>query len=367
MKTSLFFIACAISTTIFAEANISSNWSTYGYIDGSYNYLLHSNQFTSGVLDRVYDINPDGVTLHQASFTLAYRPDNGLGGLINPIFGKDTFIFSPYGWNPDLGMQQAGFAIPQAYLQYAQNAFTLIGGTFNTLAGAEYLDPNQDTNFSRSILWGYAEPTTHLGIRSTYIMNKKLTLIAGVNNGWSNLRDTCRHKTLELSAVYTPNNVFSLALVSYSGSQRPISKTDFGPKSIRTLYDVVATFKLTEKLTLIGSYDYGVQAQAALPNDILGRAIWEGIAGYMNYQFNEKWRVSIRGEFFNDRDGYRTGVVQEWKEGTLTIGYAWLKNFELRAETRHDISNVNAFLNANGIGRSNNQQSYALEGVVKFS
>lgn len=327
---------------------------------------MRSNQFTSEAFNRVYDLNPDGITLHQASFTLAYQPTDGFGGLINPIFGKDTFIFAPYGWDPFLGIKQAGFAIPQGYLQYAQNSFTLIGGEFNTLAGAEYLDPTKDTNFSRSILWGYAEPATHLGVRSTYIVDKALTFIGGVNNGWDNIRDTGRRKTLELSLISTPNTLFSLALVGYSGGQRAADKTDFGPESIRNLLNVIATVNPTKKITLIGTYDYGVQPKAALPNDNIGKAIWDGFAGYLNYQFDEKWRTSIRGEFFNDRNGYRTGVVQEWKEVTLTIGYAWLKNFELRGEARHDNSNVSSFLKANGRGTSNNQQSFAFEGVVKF-
>jgi len=33
-----------------------------GYIDGSYNYLLNSNQFTSGTLDRIFDTNQNGFT-----------------------------------------------------------------------------------------------------------------------------------------------------------------------------------------------------------------------------------------------------------------------------------------------------------------
>ena len=92
----------------------------------------------------------------------------------------------------------------------------------------------------------------------------------------------------------------------------------------------------------------------------------QGVAGYFNYKFNEKWRTSLRGETFSDKNGYRTGVAQAWKEITLTVGYELLKNFELRAETRHDISNVNAFLRANNRGTSNNQQSYAIEIVGKF-
>ena len=97
-----------------------------------------------------------------------------------------------------------------------------------------------------------------------------------------------------------------------------------------------------------------------------GRAVWQGIAGYANYKFNDCWRISLRGEIFDDENGYRTGVRQNWREATLTVGYAPIKALEFRAETRHDFSNVNSFLSASGGSTRNYQQSYALEGVLKF-
>jgi hypothetical protein len=103
-----------------------------------------------------------------------------------------------------------------------------------------------------------------------------------------------------------------------------------------------------------------------LPSGIISKAIWQGIAGYANYKFNSKWRVSVRGEGFNDQDGYRTGVAQKWEEVTFTVAYSPIKNLELRAETRHDFSNVNSFVDSNGVTVSNDQQSYALEGVYAF-
>src|SRR5437868_2796797 len=75
--------------------SVNSDLKFSGYIDGSYNYLVQSNQFTSGTFNRVFDITPNGFTLQQAGITLAYQPKQGFGGLITPVIGRDTYIFAP--------------------------------------------------------------------------------------------------------------------------------------------------------------------------------------------------------------------------------------------------------------------------------
>ena len=213
-----------------AAAAPASDFKASAYIDASYNYLLRSNQFISGVNDRVFDLNQNGVTLQQASVTLAYQPARGVGFLVNPIMGKDPLTFAAYGINPNLiDSQWLAFDVPQAFLQVAVGSFTLIGGRFVTIAGAEVIDPTQNTNFSRSILFGYAIPFTNTGLRSVYVYSDKLTITVGVNDGWDNVRDWSRDKTIELGLTATFNPMFSFAIDGYSGEERatPFTSTDF--------------------------------------------------------------------------------------------------------------------------------------------
>lgn len=361
-------IAIAETTSEAAQKPTAetSDFKFSGYIDGSYNYLVKSNRFTSGTFDRAYDLAENGFTLQQAAVTLAKQPPQGFGGLVNIILGRDANTTAAYGWNPYFGSQTLAIDPLQVYLQYTINKLTIIGGKFTTLASYEAVDPTQVTNFSRSILWGYATPTTALGVRGTYTCNDKLKLIAGLNNGWDNIRDSSRRKTIEVEVSYTPNSTFSFTADGYSGGQRATDRTASGPESIRYLIDLIGIWNATDKLTVVLNYDYGNQTKATLPSGNIAEAVWQGIAGYANYKFNDRWRTSVRGEIFSDRNGYRTGIVQAWKELTLTLGYAPIKQMELRLETRHDFSNVNAFLNNAGRGTSNYQQSYALEGFYKF-
>jgi hypothetical protein len=328
----------------FLSQNVLATETTFsGYLDGSYNYLSQSNQFVSGTNSRGNDLEPNGLTLQQAGMTLAYQPQQGWGGLLDVIGGRDVNNISSYGFNPltEFDSQTLSFDLTQIYLQYAVNKFTFIGGRYTVLTGAESNDPTQDTNFSRSLLDVFAQPNTVTGVRMTYAVNDKINLIAGVNNGWDNIRDLSRRKTIELGISDTVNEKFSFSLQGYSGEERATANVDEGPIGTRNLIDLVATFNATKKLSFVANYDYGWQTRAFLSDGDLGEATWSGIAGYINYKLNDKWQTSLRGEIFDDRDGFRTGVSQCIKEVTLTLGYSPIKNFEIHVETRHDFSNVN--------------------------
>ena len=334
-----------------------------GYVDASYNHLSKSNLFTSGTANRVFDLKQNGVALQQIGLTLAKQPKEGLGGLINLTLGRDADVINAYG----LGLGKGNkIDLTQAFVQYATGPWTVIGGKYVTLAGAEVIKSPANPNFSHSILFGYAIPFTHTGVRGTYAVDDTLSLIAGVNNGWDDFRDTNGGKTLELGAAYTPSKMYSLGIQSYTGKERVDGLTNIGAEGTRNLIDVVGTFNATEQLTFIVNYDYGSQKNAVLASGGGGTAKWSGIAGYANYQVNEQWRLSARAEYFNDKDGYRTGVAQKWKEATLTVGYMPIKAFELRAEVRADTSNVASFADKSGTGASKSQRSYGLQGIYSF-
>jgi Putative beta-barrel porin-2, OmpL-like. bbp2 len=375
-----------------ADPPIFSIWGfdLTGYVDVGYTGLSGRGAFNTtpngpgvafGGPDRVFDYKRNSLDLHQAAFTLAKQPKEGFGGLLNVTLGKDADVIAAYKTGPSngdgcnlatgqgttRGCRKTGYDITQLFAQYATGPVTVIGGKFVTSAGAEVINSTGNSNFSRSILFGYAIPFTHTGFRATYAASDTLTLIGGINNGWDDVKDTNTSKTFEIGASYSPSKQFSLAVMNHNGRERVGGLVNTGPEGTRNLIDVVATFNATDKLTLILNYDYATQANAATvtPNGT-NNAKWQGLAAYANYQINDDWRISLRGEYFDDRDGYRTGVVQKWKEATLTVGYTPIKNLELRGELRGDRSNVSAFIDSNGVTASNNQRSVGLEAIYKF-
>lgn len=342
-----------------------------GHVDVGYTKLSGNGKFISGLNDRVFDFDSSGA-FHSLDLTLAKLPQTGFGGMLDLTIGKDADTIAAFGTidktrGPAAGVKKR-FDVTQAFFQYATGPLTIIGGKYVTLAGAEVIKSPSDTNYSRSILFGYAIPFTHTGIRATYKMSDAISIIAGINRGWDAFQSPSGDSTIEWGISYTPSPAFSFATQGYSGKEKtfnyPFLSTTSGT---RNLIDAVATYNASDKLTFILNYDYGSQANA-LPLGVggAGDVTWHGVAGYANYQISEQWKLSLRGEYFDDRDGFRTGVTQKWKEATLTVAYLPAKNLELRAEARADRSSQASFVDTNGLTPRNKQQSFGIELLYKF-
>ena len=316
-----------------------------GHIDIGYPGLSGKGKFANGINDRVFDFERKDLILHAVDLQVSKLPEDGFGGLLNVTLGKDADTIAAYGTidrtkGPANGVDKRA-DVTQAFGHYGAGPFSIIAGKYVTLAGAEVIKSDADVNYSRSILFGYAIPFTHTGIRATYKVNDKLSLIGGINNGWDDFKDTNGDKTLELGLSYSPTDALSLGIQGYSGKEQicnyPEACID-GAKGTRNLIDIVATYKVDDKLSFVLNFDYGSQANATLLDGSIGKATWNGWAGYAQYQFSDQWRLALRGEWFDDKDGYRTGFGQKWREATLTLAYLPIKSIEVRAEVRADKS-----------------------------
>ena len=324
-----------------------------GYVAASY---YHSNGYSTY---HQFDNKHDSFQLDQAALTIAFQPKEGFGALVDVAAGEDMKILNAAeGSNPNT------FDVVQGFVQYAAGALTVIAGKYVTLAGAEVIAPTGNTNFSRSLLF-FAEPLTHTGIRATYAVSDTLSVVAGANNGWNySSLSTSGSKTGELGLAWTPSKVFSLAAQAYVGKDPTFDAQ-------RTLVDAVATYSATDALTLILSFDWGKQKQHAAGDPDLD---WNGAAFYTNYALNDQWRVSLRLEYLDDKEGFVSGILgtaQKLKEGTVTFGYAPVKSFELRMEARYDKSDKSTFVrtitNDTSINPfADSQTGVALQGVYKF-
>lgn len=374
--------ALAMSGATFAETPTlkdifdASGITVSGYVDAAYTYQSNDPAEQPGSLLNYFDDTQSSFGVKQAGLTVSSLPKEGFGALVNVTLGSDA------DWIHSIGGTDSSnnFDLTQAYVQYATGPITAMAGKFNTLAGAEVIAPTGNTNISRSIAFLWALPFTHTGVRLAYVPMDTLTLYAGINNGWDRQDDDNSEKTLELGAIWAPASMVTVAASVYSGKDviaDPLTGDDVD--SDRFLFDTVITVKPTDSLSLVLNYDYGKQEDAALDNSGTSTkdGKWSAIAGYVNYQIDPKWRLSLRGEVFDDKDGVRIALVdldpssssfgelsEKSKEVTLTVGYAATANFELRGEVRQDFTEEEAFVDGDSTKDSNTY--VAVEALYKF-
>jgi hypothetical protein len=322
-----------------------------GYVAASY---YHSSGYSTF---HQFDVEHDTFQLDQAGITIAYQPKEGFGALVNIIGGEDARVI-----NAAENKTNSTVNVTQAFVQYATGPVTVMAGKFVTLAGAEVIAPTGNTNFSRSLLF-FSEPLTHTGIRAAFAATDTVTLTAGVNNGWNTTSTSYGSKTGELGVAFAPNKMFALSAQAYIGKVQAYDAN-------RTLVDFVGTYNATSALSFVLSYDWGKQQQADVAGASSPDLKWNGVAGYVNYAISDLMRVSVRGEFLDDKDGFNTGTPQKVKEGTVTFGYSPVKSFELRLEARYDKSNQMTFVKTihgqQAETFDDHQTGAAIQGVYKF-
>jgi hypothetical protein len=351
--------------TKFDEMLDSAGLTVSGYVAASY---YASNGYPGNI--HQFDVEHNTFQLDQAGIQVAYQPKEGFGALVDMIAGEDARILHLAEDGHD-----TSFDLRQAFLQYATGNLTVMAGKFVTLAGAEVINPTLNTNFSRSLLFFDSEPLTHTGIRSAYVMGD-FTLTAGLNNGWNATSTSYGSKTGELSVAYAPaSKLFAVSANAYFGKARAFD-TDgvLLYEGEKTLIDLVGTYNVNSALSIVLNFDWDQQQNVPDVDGVLRDASWNAAALYVNYAINDQFRVSVRGEYLDDRNGFVSGAHQTLKEGTITFGYSPLKNFELRAEVRYDKSGAGTptffrgqqALN-NGTPDSDYLSEFALQGVYKFS
>ena len=209
-------------------------------------------------------------------------------------------------------------------------------GQFVTSDGAEVIETQGNWNYSRSLLFAWAIPYYHFGLRTSFPVGKHFTGGVMVVNGWNNLEDNNSGKTLMFTGAYVAKS-FTLTQNFHFGPEN--SNTN---KGWRYLYDTTLLLTPNSKFNAYINFDYGQNRQYL--NDGEGTITnslskWYGVALATKFQPNSKWAVTPRIEWFKDRDGFSTGVSQDVKEFTLTGEYKMVEGLLGRLEYRHDWSN----------------------------
>ena len=273
------------------------------------------------------------------------------------------------GFVPDTSWEHDEVELQAAYVMYnipIGNGLTLKGGKFDTLVGAEVAEPWLNPNFGRSFLYTLAEPATHTGGLATYPITDMVSVTAGGIIGWDVVEDNNGSPSVTGQVAVVPNDRVSVYVNGIYGPEQacnPAHSTLPGGmgcnRNKRGLVDAVATIKLLDPLTLSMNYDWASEDEASAVDP--GRhSTWQGFSGILIYDPIKRLEFALRGEWFEDAQGSRTGLQQTLWEVTTSARVLLSDHIYTRAEYRHDESTQKPFLAGDNIFLAG-QDTVALE------
>jgi Putative beta-barrel porin-2, OmpL-like. bbp2 len=294
-----------------------------GFVDVYYGYNLN------GVdpIARTFDIqhNTFSLSLAEVAFAKGVTPESKVGFRVDLDFGKTADLVALY--EPEANGTEIYKHIQQAYGSLLTGKVQWDVGKFVTMHGAEVIESQDNWNYTRSILFGYAIPFYHLGVRATLPVNDKFTVAGYLVNGWNNSSEINGNKTFALSATIKPSAKLTWITNYMVGQETP------GSEDYRNLLDTTLTLLPTEKLSLMANFDYGAE----------GDVSWWGIAAYAKLQARPSWALVGRYEYADDSDGGFMTFGTKLQSITATSENVLVGGLKLRLEYRTDFADEAIF------------------------
>ncbi len=371
-------------------SSVLSGATVTGLVDGYYGYNINHPDFSQplgrSTALRLFDARSNQFALNLIEMGVVKAPDadNRLGYKVIFGFGDAMNVVNTVSGGDPTFLQH----VKEAYFSYLApvgKGLQINVGKFVTPNGAEVIETNGNWNYSRSLLFNYAIPFYHYGLSAAYTFNPKVSVTGYVVNGWNDvIHDSSTGynnsgKTGGVTFVYTATKKLAVT-ENWMGGPGAVQADG---SHWRNLFDTVITYNPTAKLSLMANGDYG-RVEGTLAQDLAGvpnkSVEWWGGAGYIKYQFNPKWAVATRYEYYNDPDGYTIGALafnnslpngvgligapgpQHVQEVTATLERRIATHLITRLEYRHDQSNREFF--PTGASRFEKGQNTIAAGVV---
>jgi Putative beta-barrel porin-2, OmpL-like. bbp2 len=321
-----------------------------GYIEAfwSYNFNDPSNRITNF---RGFDNRESTFTLSNVAASVAWEKA-AVSGKVTAQVGHTPNTY--YLAEPSAaGTSSTGASDATTTWKYLQEAWVgyrapighgvlFQGGIFLSPIGVEGMAIKDNWNWSRSNLF-FGLPFYHAGIRATYELSKSWTAELMVCNGWNNIVDNNRQKSVDLSATYKASDTLSLHFLYFGGVEQSTGTPEGEPW--RHLFDAFATWDATKTLSFILHADTGFE------KNNFGRSDWAAVAGYARIKLASQLFLAARADVFWEHvasNSLGTASALFWPgkrvaSQTLTLDYRPLDNISVRLEGRHDAGSTEMY------------------------
>lgn len=305
-------------------------------VDAYYDY--YSTKPSGDAQYRNFDTKHNQFAFNMAQVWLSkpVTSDSRAGFKVKFNFGPASTLINAFepGDNEFIQNVEEGYL---SYLVPLGKGLQIDAGKFVTPHGAEVIEAKDNWNYSRSLLFSLAIPYYHSGLRLSYPVTDKITVMGLVVNGWNNVVENNSGKTFGAQVAFKPVPALSIVQNYMAGPEQESNNDDW-----RQLSDTIATWTVSPAFSVMANYDYGKDSSAGIP------VHWQGVAGYAKLQARKWLALSPRFEWYDDADGFTTGAAQSLKEVTGTIELKPSDTLIWRIEYRHDFSDTPVFETSSG-------------------
>jgi len=336
---------------------------TFGfYVDAYVNQVLKSRNDTSDIVPFSSNCPVENqIRLNVAAIEVAYNAEK-IRGKLALQFGDAPNLLADPSVQFIKNLRQANFGF-----RIVKNLWIDFGYMLNPV-GYESAWPvlNQ---FSTVTIGGYYEPGSILGVKLSYQVTDKLNLGFVIGNPYSVAYGKNTHLAGMLLLTYNPLNNLSITYNNFFGNQALVN----ADISNNIFYNnLIVTYTPVKLLELVGQLDFAIQTNSSLPPDT--NMIASMFSGFIQARvpFNDHFAIMARYEFFNDPDGFLSGIYyyKGKTRGLLTYGigcgieYKPVKIGYIRVEYRYINSNTGNYVFHNL--DSDNMQAIIFTTGVRF-
>jgi hypothetical protein len=306
--------------------------------EGYYQYNWNRPPDRTLVL-RAYDTRGNTFSIQQVALIVETVPDAVAGrryGLrLDLQFGQATETVQGSPANeprPDVYRH-----IWQAYGTYVfpvgANGLQADFGKFASMLGYETNYAKDNQAFSRAYLFNFL-PFYHSGLRVTYPVSDKVSLLYMLTNGIQQTEDFNDFKSSHFAAIVKPASQVTWTVNYYFGQEQSDGGEPGGPDGFFRVLDTYVTATPTTALTL--GLDVNRVTNEVLKTD--PELSLQGLGLYARYQIAGPAALGVRYERLDD-EGLFGGIDQVLQETTITAEYKFIEGFLVRGEFRRDWSN----------------------------
>lgn len=314
---------------------------------------------------RAFDVHHNSFSLNLTEIEIEKVPERGGVGFKVDLAAGDTqdIIVDTIQSVSPTGVSDFDRVFQHASISYVAPIGTGLRfdvGKFVTHIGGETIESIKNRNFSHSFFYSYAIPFQDSGVRLNYAFTPKVYAEAYVLNAWNVTSDNNGGKTIGASIGLTPSPRLSVYANYLGGPERNENDDDW-----RHLADVQVIYLPTTALQLMVNIDAATEKNALASGQ---NATWGGVTMYIRPSIRGRFFPTARIEYYNDSDGFSTGLAQTLWGYTLTGDFRLGSGFSkvlLRPEIRYDKSDA-AFFSRRSRFRSDEQQVTVGIGLVAY-